>query len=141
MCYYVMNNGIVEEQQTIFEKPYARMMYHLKPLVIREEVDNIIVNKVFDLIIWSCRTTVNLMLYSLFKKMGKSNTNLRPHNMVMLNYKGKTIHVMGVIHVELSVGTMTRPTMFMVIVSNANYNMLLRREWIHGIGPVPSTLH
>lgn len=137
MSYYVINNGIVEEQQTIFEKPYVGMTYHLKPLVIREKVDNIIVNKVFI----DRGTTVNLMLYSLFKKIGKSDTNLRPHNMVMSNYEGKTIHIMGVIHVELSVGTMTRPTMFMVDVSNANYNMFLGREWIRGISPVPSTLH
>lgn len=79
MCYYVVNNGIVEEQQTIFEKPDAEMMYHLKPLFIREKVDNIIVNKVFV----DEGTAVNLMLYSLFKKIGKSDKNLRPHNMVM----------------------------------------------------------
>lgn len=29
----------------------------------------------------------------------------------------------------------------MVIVYNANYNLLLGCEWIHGIGVVPSTLH
>lgn len=42
---------------------------------------------------------------------------------------------------DLKVGSLTRPTMFVVMPSKANYNMLLGREWIHGIGVVPSTLH
>jgi hypothetical protein len=31
--------------------------------------------------------------------------------------------------------------MFMVVPSKANFNVLLGREWIHGLGAVPSTLH
>ena len=42
---------------------------------------------------------------------------------------------------NLSVGSTSKPTLFMVIASKANYNLLLGREWIHGIGAVPSTLH
>lgn len=29
ICYYVMNNNVVEEQQAIFERPDLIMMYHL----------------------------------------------------------------------------------------------------------------
>lgn len=61
--------------------------------------------------------------------------------MVLSNYKGKVITTLGVIQVDLTVGTITMPTMFMVIASKANYNMLLGREWIHGIGVVPSSMH
>lgn len=31
--------------------------------------------------------------------------------------------------------------MFMIIASKATYNLLLGREWIHGVGAVPSSLH
>jgi len=31
--------------------------------------------------------------------------------------------------------------MFMVVPSKANFNALLGREWIQGVGAVPSTLH
>ena len=31
--------------------------------------------------------------------------------------------------------------MFMVIEAKANYNLLLGREWIHGVGAVPSSMH
>ena len=62
---------------------------------------------------------VNLMPYDLFNKMGKWRTD----------------------QVELEVNTTTRSTLFMVINYKANFNLLLGREWIHGIGAVPSTLH
>ncbi|MCI66846.1 hypothetical protein A2U01_0088104, partial [Trifolium medium] len=29
----------------------------------------------------------------------------------------------------------------MVIAARPNYNMLLGRDWIHGVGVVPSTMH
>jgi len=45
------------------------------------------------------------------------------------------------VEVELIVGSVSRTTMFMVVPSKANFNVLLGREWIHGVGAVPSTLH
>lgn len=137
LCYYVMNSGVVEEQQAMFEKPTPWMMYHLKPLFIKAKVDGVAVNKVFI----NGGAVVNLMPLNLLKKMGKGEEDLRPHNMVLSNYEGKTSSILGVIHVELAVGTTTRITLFMVIKSKENFNFLLGREWIHGIGVVPSTLH
>lgn len=75
--------------------------------------------------------TVNLMSHSIFKKMGRTDEYLRPHNMVLSNYESKTSNTLGVIHVYLSVVSNSRPTLFMVIKSNVNYNLLLGREWIH----------
>lgn len=73
--------------------------------------------------------------------MGKVDTDLRPHNMVLSNYEGKTSHILGLIQVSLSVGSIVRPTLFMVIGPKVNYNLLLGREWIHRIMVVPSILH
>lgn len=137
LFYYVMNNDIVKEQQAIIERPDPGMMYHLKPLFIRVMVDGMYVNKVFV----DGGVAINLMLHSLFKKMGKIDEDLQPYNMVLSNYEDKISHILGVIQVDLSVGPTSRSTLFMVITSNANYNLLLRREWIHGISAVPSTLH
>lgn len=72
LFYYVMNNGIVEIQQAIFEKLDIGMMYHLKPFLIREKVDNIVVYKFFV----DKGATINLVPNFLFKKIGKSNTYL-----------------------------------------------------------------
>lgn len=81
------------------------------------------------------------MSHTLFNKMGKCDADLRQDNMVLSNYEGKTSNILGVIPVELSVGITTRSTFFMVMNSKANFNLLLGREWIHGIGAVPSTLY
>lgn len=137
LCYYVMNNNFVEEKQAIFERPDPGMMYHLKPLFIREKVDDMAINKVFI----DGGATVNMMPHSLSKKMVKTNEDLRPHNMVLSKYDNKTRHNLSVMQVELSVGSIIRPTLFMVITSNANYKLLLGREQIQGIGVMPSTLH
>ena len=85
LCYYVMNNGVVEEQQAMFEKPTYDMMYHLKPLFIRAKVDGFPMNKVF----FDGGAAVNLMPQSFLKRIGKFNTDLKPHNMVLSYYEGK----------------------------------------------------
>lgn len=137
VCYDVMNNGCVEEQNSFFERPEEGMKSHLKPLFIRGKVENFGVNK----ILVDGGADVNLMLHYMLKRIGKDNTDTKPHNMVLSNYEGKLGTTMGVIQVDLTIGTITRSTMFMVIASKANYNLLLGREWIHGIGAVPSSLH
>lgn len=137
LCHYLMNNGVVEEQKAMFERPSPGMMYHLKPLFIREKVDEVVVNKVFI----DGGEIVILMPHTLFKKMGKCDADLQQHNMVLSNYEGKTNNILEVIQVDLAVGTTTRSTFFMVINSRENFNLLLGREWIYGIGEVPSTVH
>lgn len=57
-----MNKGVVEEQHAIFERHDPGMMYHLKPLSIREKVDGMVANKVFI----DGGATINLMSDLLF---------------------------------------------------------------------------
>lgn len=92
-------------------------MYHLKPLFIRDKVDGTVVNKMFV----DRGATVNLMPHSLFKRMGNTDEDLRPNNIVLSNYEGKTRHILGVIQVDLSIGSTSRPTLFMVIKSNVSH--------------------
>ncbi|XP_050876896.1 uncharacterized protein LOC127080626 [Lathyrus oleraceus] len=132
-----MNNACVEEHNAFFERHDKAMKNHLKPFFIREKVENVGINK----ILVDGGATVNLMPHFMLKKIGKFDTDIKPHNMVLSNYEGKIGHTLGVIQVDLTVGTITRPTMFMVIASKDDYNMLLGREWIHGIWAVPSSLH
>jgi hypothetical protein len=137
VCYYVMRNGCVEEQQAVYEKPHEGMKNHLKPLFIRAKINNVGVSKVLI----DEGAAVNLMPHSLLKKIGKFDTDLHTHNIVLSNYQGKTGHSMGAIQVDVCVGSTVRPTLFLVVPSKANFNLLLGREWIHGVGAVPSTLH
>jgi hypothetical protein len=66
---------------------------------------------------------------------------LKPHNVILSSYEGKAGHSLGALQVSLTVGTVVRPTLFMVVPSKANFNLLLGREWIDRIGVVPSTMH
>lgn len=68
--------------------------------------------------------SVSLMPQSLLKKIAKFDTNLKPRNKVRSNYEGKAGHSLGIIQVKLIVGTITRLTMFMVVPSKANSNLL-----------------
>ncbi|WJX55947.1 hypothetical protein P8452_41659 [Trifolium repens] len=137
ICYYVMNNGCIEKQQATFERPDLGMKNHLKPLFIRAKVEGVGVNKVLI----DGGAAVNLMPLSMLPKIGKYDCDLSAHNIVLSNYEGKTGHSRGAIQVDVAVGSIVRPTLFLVVESKANFNLLLGREWIHGVGAVPSTLH
>ena len=137
MCYYILNNGVVEEKNAFFERPDQSMKNHLKPLFVRAKVEGMGINKVLV----DGGVTVNLMPQFMLKRIGMLDTNIKPHNMVLSNYEGKIGHTLGVVQVDLTVGSITRPTMFMVIAAKANYNLLIGREWIHDIGVVPSSMH
>ena len=80
-----------------------------------------------------CGATVNIIPHIMLKKLGKGDEDIKPHNMVLSNYEGGIGTTMGVIQLELKVETIVRPTMFTVISAKPNYNLLLGREWIHGI--------
>lgn len=137
VCYYIMNNGSVEEKNAFFERPSDTMKSHLIPLFITRKVENILVSK--KLVDYGA--TVNLMPYRMLAKIGKYDTDAKPHNMVLTNYEGKLGSTLGAIQVELTVGTVTRIIMFIIVETKANYHMLLEREWIHGVGAVPSSMH
>ncbi|MCH97507.1 hypothetical protein A2U01_0018502, partial [Trifolium medium] len=70
-----------------------------------------------------------------------SEKDLMDHNIVITDFNGNSAKSMGVIVVKLKVDSVSRSTVFIVVPSKANYNLLLRREWIHVVGAIPSTVH
>jgi len=137
LCYYVMKNGYIEDQQALFKRLVASMRLHLKPLFIQAKINGVGVNKVLV----DGGATVNLLPQSFLKKIGLFDSDLKPHNVVLTNYEGRTGNSLGAVEVDLVVGSICRTTMFMVVPSKANFNVLSGREWIHGVRAVPSTLH
>ncbi|XP_050909444.1 uncharacterized protein LOC127123252 [Lathyrus oleraceus] len=113
------------------------MKNHLKPLLIRAKVEGVTINKVPV----DYGATVNIMPHHILRKIGKYDTDIRSNNVVLSDYGGKTKSTMGVIMVNITVGSITRPTLFMVIDAKPSYNLLFGREWLHGIGAVPSSAH
>jgi hypothetical protein len=134
--YYVMDNGCVEGEQTMFEKPDHHMKSHLKPLFIQAKMNDVGINKVLI----DGGAALNLLPQFLLKK-SLSESDLKPHNVILSNYEGKSESSFGAVEVDLVVWTVKRSTLFLVVASKANYNLLLGREWIHGVGDVPSTMH
>ena len=82
-CYFVMNNGSIENQDAFFEKPDMAMMSHLKPLLIRAKVEGVAINKVLV----DCGATINIMPHHLLWKIGKYDIDVRSHNMVLSDYE------------------------------------------------------
>ena len=57
-----------------------------------------------------------------------TNSDLKPHNVILTNYEGTTGNSLGAVEVDLIVGSVSRTTMFMVVPSKANFNVLLGRR-------------
>jgi hypothetical protein len=86
-------------------------------------------------------TSVNILSLSLFKKLSHIEGELKCTNLSLSGFAGDPTEVKGIICKELTVGRKTMPTAFFVVDVKGNYNVLLSRDWIHGNGCVPSTLH
>lgn len=136
VSYFVMNSGCTKVKNAFFETANEGMRSHLMLIFIRVKVENITVNKIVH-----GGVSVNLMPYFLLKKIGKYDTDLRPHNMGLSNYEAKIGHTMGIIQVDVTIGLITRLIVFMVIALKVSYNLLLGREWIHGVRVIPLLLH
>ena len=85
---------------------------------------------------------VNLMPYSVFKRLGLPDEELIKTNMVLNGFEGKEkTEAKGVMYVELTVGRKTLATAFFVTEVQGNYNVILGRDWVHANQCVPSTMH
>ena len=75
---------------------------------------------------------VNLMPYSLYKKLGGQDEDLIKTNMTVSGIGGnKPISAKGVTSMELTIGSKTLATTFFISKVHGNYNLILGRDWIH----------
>uniref|UniRef100_A0A151UDY0 Uncharacterized protein n=1 Tax=Cajanus cajan TaxID=3821 RepID=A0A151UDY0_CAJCA len=77
----------------------------------------------------------------MLKRFGKTLADLKPHNILILDYAGKSSQLEGMILLDVQIARVKRTTMFIMTPSKANFNVLLGQEWIHGVGVVPLTVH
>jgi hypothetical protein len=123
-------------QDTVFMKP-VESRDHLKPLYIRGHLDGMSVARMLV----DGGATVNVMPYSSFKKLGKTDVKLIKI-MTITGIRGDgPIGPKGVTSMELTVGSKMIPTAFFVAEIQGNYNTILGCDWIHPNCCVPSTLH
>ena len=84
---------------------------------------------------------VNLMPYSVLRRLGRSAADLIKTNVMLNDFNGQPSEAKGVLNVELTVGPKTVPTSFFIVNSKSTYTVLLGRDWIHANCCVPSTMH
>ena len=85
---------------------------------------------------------VNLMPYSLYRKLGGEDEDLIKMNMTVSGVVGsEPISAKGVASMELTIGSKTLATAFFISEVQGNFNLILGRDWIHANQCVPSTLH
>jgi hypothetical protein len=124
-------------KEVAFTKP-KESVNHLKPLFVRGHIDGISIAKMFV----DGGAAVNLMSYSLYRKLGKQGDELVKTNMTLSGVgTDSSIKAKGVTSVELTIGTKTLAVAFFVADVEGNYSLILGRDWIHDNQCIPSTLH
>jgi hypothetical protein len=121
----------------VFQRP-KDSENHLKPLYIQGHLDGTPISQMLI----DGGAIINLMSYSFFKKMGKSDEELIKTNMTINDVSGgDPIGAKGVASMELTVGSKTLATAFFVVEVQCNYSIILGRDWIHVNRCIPSTWH
>jgi hypothetical protein len=120
----------------IFEKPRAKNYKHLKALYLKgingQPINKMLVNT---------GAAVNIMPYSVLRRLGRSTGYLIKTNITLSNFNGQTSEAQGVFSADLTVGNKTIPTSFFIVNSWSTYNILLGRDWIHANCCIPSIMH
>ena len=112
-------------------------MNHLKQLHVKGFINGKLVNNMLV----DNRAMVNLMPYSLYKKLGGSDKELIKTKRTLNGVGGNSISAKGFALMKLTIGSKTLAIIFFVAKVQGSYSMILRREWIHGNRCVPSSLH
>jgi hypothetical protein len=123
------------QRPVIFEKPQAKNYKHLKALYLKGYINCQPINKMLV----DTGAAVNIMPYSVLRRLGRSVGDLIKTNVTLSDFNGQTSEAQGVLSVKLSVGNKTVPTSLFIV--NSTYNVLLGRDWIHANCCIPSTMH
>jgi hypothetical protein len=97
-------------KEVVFEK-LEESGQHIKPLYIQGHIDG-------RLISWMLAdggTAVNLMPYSVFKKLGQEDDELMKTNLTLNGMGSNSMEARAVISMELTVGSKSLATAFFVV--------------------------
>jgi hypothetical protein len=84
---------------------------------------------------------VNLMPYSVLKKLGREDDELLKTNLTINGVGGNSMEARGVVSMELTVGSKSLATAFFVVEVQGNYSIILGHDLIYVNHSIPSTLH
>ena len=120
-----------------FETTEDEKCKHLKALFLKGFVDG---KPVMEMLV-DGGAAVNIMSYAMLRKLGKSSEDLTKTDMMLKDFEGVVSPPVGVLCVDLTIGSKTLPTTLFVINGKGSYSLLLGRDWIHANCCIPSTMH
>jgi hypothetical protein len=123
-------------KEAMFEKP-KESSQHLKLLYIQGHIDG----KPISRMLIDGGVAVNLMPYSVFKKLGREDDELMKTNLTLNGMGDNQMEARGVVSMELTIGSKLLSTAFFIIEMQGNYSIILGHDWIHTNHCIPSTLH
>jgi hypothetical protein len=121
----------------IFEKPQKKNYKHLKAMYLKGYINSHLVNKMLV----NTGAAVNIMPYSVLRRLGCSIEDLIKTNVTLSDFNGQASEAQGVLNVDLTIGIKTIPTSFFIVSSMSTYTVLLRRDRIHANSFIPSMMH
>ncbi|KAL2540083.1 Uncharacterized protein Adt_01061 [Abeliophyllum distichum] len=124
-------------ERVVFRKPTISLTKHLRPLYVKALVNGILVAKVLI----DNGAAINTIPYRMIKKFAKTESDLIPIEVILTSFNGGATSAKGVIPLDITMGTITKTTVFFVLDGPTSYNVLLGRDWIHGNHCIPSSLH
>jgi hypothetical protein len=124
-------------REAVFQKP-KELDNHLKALYMWGHING----KPISRMLVDGGAIVNLMPYSLYKKLGGKDEELIKTNMTVSGVGGgDPISAKGVTSMELTVGSKMLVTAFFISKVQGNFSLVLGQDCIHANQCVPSTLH
>ena len=109
-------------QKVILEKPFMEMTRNIKPLYIRAHLNGRPVSKVLI----DNGSAVNVM--RMLRALGKSNNDLIETEVVVSAFTGEVSKTLGILPIDITIGSKTTLSIFFVIDSTSNYNIFLGRD-------------
>jgi hypothetical protein len=123
-------------KEAVFEKP-GESSQHLKLLYVWGHIDG----KLISRMLVDGNDIINLMSYSVFKKLGRKDDELVKTNLTLNGVGGNPMEARGVVSMELTIGSKPLAAAFFVVEVQGNNRVILDRDWIHANCCIPSTLH
>jgi hypothetical protein len=121
----------------IFEKPQEKNYKHLKALYLKGYINGHPVSKMLV----NMGAVVNIMPYSVLRRLGCSAEDLIKTNVTLSDFNGLASEAQDILNMDLTVGSKTVLTSFFIVSSSSTYTVLLGRDWIHANCYIPSTMH
>jgi hypothetical protein len=122
-------------KEVMFEKT-KESSQHLKPLYIWGPINGRLISRMLT----DSSAAINLMSYSVFKKLGTEDDELMNTNLTLNGMGGNPMEARGIITMELIVGSKSLATAFFVIEVQGSCSVILGDDWINTNHCVPSTL-